>query len=238
MNSENKTIVFCDGASSGNPGPGGWGAIVSYPNKKEFLVTELGGGDKRTTNNRMELSAAIGALKFLSDIKNDIVVYTDSSYVINGITKWVFGWQSRNWQTQDKKDVSNRELWEELVILVRGKKISWCHIDGHSGIPGNERADEIATGFSLSKPPMLFSGKKSGYSVEIDNITRDEKKYSEKKRSGGKAHSYLSLVDGNFCIDQTWAECEKRVKGKAGAKFRKSLSVTDEEDIKKIWGVK
>ena len=114
-----EVIIFCDGASKGNPGPGGYGAVIVLPEGK---VVELGGADKHTTNNRMELSGALKALEKVKDKKEDIIIYTDSKYVINGMTGWIFGWQKNNWQTKEKKEVLNKDLWEKLVDLIEERK--------------------------------------------------------------------------------------------------------------------
>jgi ribonuclease HI len=164
-------IIFSDGSSRGNPGPGGWGAIVSIDGK----VIELGGGSKHTTNNKMELSGAINALKEV-DSKKDILLNTDSSYVINGMTKWIFGWQKNGWRNSMKEEVANRELWEELIEVSNGKKIKWNYVAGHSDIPGNERCDEIATSFADGVKVDLYDGKLSGYSIDLTKIKGGEKK--------------------------------------------------------------
>ena len=140
-------VVFTDGSSRGNPGPGGWGAIIVADGK----VIELGGREEHTTNNRMELQAAISALSFLkSNVTGQmsIIIYCDSTYVVNGITKWVHRWQEKGWRTANKKSVLNRDLWEDLVRAAHGKDIEWRHIVGHIGVAGNERCDEIATTYA------------------------------------------------------------------------------------------
>ena len=225
-------IIFSDGSSRGNPGPGGWGAIVSMDGK----VVEIGGGSKHTTNNKMELSGAINALKEV-DSKKDILLNTDSSYVINGITKWVFGWQKNGWRNSMKEEVANRELWEELIEVSNGKKIKWNYVAGHSDIPGNERCDEIATSFADGVKVDLYDGKLSGYSIDLTKI-KGEAKTTKKKSKTGPAYSYLSLVNGGLKTDKTWVECEKRVKGKKGAKFQKALSEIEEKEIMKKWGIR
>jgi len=238
MNSNDKIIIFTDGASSGNPGPGGWGVLVAYPEGARGIdIVEMGAGEKRTTNNRMELSAAIGALEFVGDTKDKIVLYTDSAYVINGITKWVFGWRARDWKTSEKEDVLNRDLWEKLYNVSVGKRIDWKKIAGHSGVAGNERVDEIATDFSTGRAPSLFKGSRKNYSVKFTDLSMCDVKTETKSRSKAKAYSYLSLVDNELHIDKTWADCESRVKGKAKARFRKSISPDDEKEIMKEWGL-
>jgi ribonuclease HI len=134
-----KVIVFTDGACSGNPGPGGWGAILmSGPHRKE-----LNGGEALTTNNRMELLAAISALEALKQ-SSDVTLTTDSNYVKDGISKWIFGWKKKGWLTADKKPVKNAELWQRLDAARAKHKVDWQWIKGHAGHTENERADELA----------------------------------------------------------------------------------------------
>lgn len=233
-----KIVIYTDGSSLGNPGSGGWGAVVALPEGK---IVELGGGEKRTTNNRMEMSAAIAALKQVADKSEEIIFYTDSSYTINGITKWVEGWVAQDWVKRDKTPVLNRDLWEELSALTKGKTIRWRHVAGHSGRSGNERADEIATGFAEGKTARLYMGARDAYPINVFDVSYDEAKKcartASRARAKVKAYSYVSLVDGAFARHTTWAECEARVKGKVGAKYRKTLSAEDEARIKKEWGV-
>ena len=231
----NKIIIFCDGSSRGNPGPGGWGAIVSDGKK----VTELGGRENHTTNNRMELLGAINALSSLKKTKNEIILNTDSSYVINGITKWVYGWQKNGWINSTKDDVSNRDLWEELIKASSGKKIKWNYVGGHIGVSCNERCDDIATSFADDKKIKLFKGKFSDYEFDLDDTKGCRVKISKKSKNKGPAYSYLSLVHGVLHIDKTWPECEKRVKGiKGDVKFKKATSPLEEKEILKEWGVR
>ena len=131
--------IFTDGACSGNPGPGGWGAILRYGRHEK----ELSGGERSTTNNRMELLAAITALESL---KRPCIVdiHTDSSYVKDGITKWIHGWQKNGWKNASKKPVKNAELWQRLLEAERPHDVTWHWIKGHAGHPENERADELA----------------------------------------------------------------------------------------------
>ncbi|CAN1211798.1 Ribonuclease H [Tumidithrix helvetica PCC 7403] len=140
------TSIHTDGACSKNPGPGGWGVVVHFG---DGSVKELGGGTKDTTNNQMEMQAAIAALEFYEKQSQTqpIVLYTDSKYVIDGITKWIKGWKKNGWQTKDNKPVKNQELWQTLDRLNSGK-IQWEWVQGHSGDPDNERCDAIARGYS------------------------------------------------------------------------------------------
>lgn len=143
MNEEqsNKVVIYTDGACSGNPGPGGWGAFMSFNGKER----DLSGFAADTTNNRMELMATIEALNVLKR-PCDIILYTDSVYVKDGINKWMSGWKARNWRTAAKKPVKNVELWKMLDEATKRHTIDWRWVKGHAGNPGNERADELATG--------------------------------------------------------------------------------------------
>jgi ribonuclease HI len=134
-----EVVIYADGACRGNPGPGGWGAwLQSGEHEKEMF-----GGEKLTTNNRMELTAVIQALGSLKR-QSAVTVYTDSEYVKNGITTWIHGWKARGWKTADKKPVKNMELWQRLDELNAAHKVQWRWVKGHSGDPGNERADRLA----------------------------------------------------------------------------------------------
>jgi ribonuclease HI len=135
-----KTVeIFSDGACSGNPGPGGYGAILKYGAETK----EISGCEPNTTNNRMEMRAVIEALKRLKRPCN-IKIVTDSNYVVKGMTVWISGWIRRNWINSQKKPVLNRDLWEELLRLSRPHKIKWEWVKGHQGHPENERCDELA----------------------------------------------------------------------------------------------
>lgn len=134
-----KVLIYSDGACSGNPGPGGWGAIlISGDHRKE-----INGGEQLTTNNRMELKAAISALEALKK-PSDVDLWTDSVYVRNGIMSWIHGWKKNGWRTADKKPVKNAELWQELDLLRNTHQVEWHWLKGHAGHPENERADELA----------------------------------------------------------------------------------------------
>jgi len=136
--------IFTDGACKGNPGPGGWGAIL----RSERHEKELSGSEKATTNNRMELTGAIRALTALSE-PCAVALHTDSKYVIDGITKWVFGWQRNGWKTAARKPVLNDDLWRELLEAVRAHQVRWVWVKGHAGHPENERADQLASEAAL-----------------------------------------------------------------------------------------
>lgn len=131
--------IFCDGACSGNPGPGGYGAILRYNGREK----EICGGEPHTTNNRMELSAVIEALRCLTRPCR-VVVTTDSQYLVKGMTEWIAGWQRKGWLNSKKEPVLNRDLWEELVALANRHTIEWCWVRGHDGHVENERCDLLA----------------------------------------------------------------------------------------------
>lgn len=168
----NKTLeIYTDGSSLGNPGPGGWGVVIisneeliinnEKPNNKNQIpktnIVELGGGQKNTTNNRMELQAAIEALKYILArqglAESEVSIYADSAYVLNGVTSWIYGWEKNGWRTANKKPVMNQEIWQELIGLVRGfkGKINWQKVKGHSGHIYNDKADEIATTYATNQ---------------------------------------------------------------------------------------
>ncbi len=132
-------VIYTDGACSGNPGPGGWGAILMYKEHRK----ELSGGEPETTNNRMELMAAIAALSALNQ-SSKVELHTDSNYVKNGITQWIETWKKNGWKTSNKKPVKNEELWRTLDELRNRHKVKWHWVKGHAGHPENERADELA----------------------------------------------------------------------------------------------
>jgi ribonuclease HI len=134
-----EVVIYTDGACSGNPGPGGWGAVLQGSGKER----ELCGGDPLTTNNRMELMAAIQALEALQR-PTTVTLYTDSKYLLDGITKWIHGWQRNGWLTSAKKPVKNDDLWRRLTAAMSRHEVTWKWVKGHAGDPGNERADELA----------------------------------------------------------------------------------------------
>ncbi len=155
-------IIFTDGSARGNPGAGGWGAIIA----REFEVLEIGGFDPYTTNNKMELTAAIEALKTL-DQGVEVTLYTDSEYLIKGITEWVSNWQKNGWKTASRKSVENQDLWKDLLSASNGKNIEWKYVVAHSGNEANERCDEIATRFADRLSQDLYSGSRGTYTINL-----------------------------------------------------------------------
>ena len=168
--------IYTDGACSGNPGPGGWGTVVYF---ECGGIQELGDRSPATTNNRMEMQAAIGGLEYYiaSGQKEGILLYTDSEYVKNGITKWISGWKKKGWKTAAGKDVLNKDLWEKLDEL-HSSKVEWRYVKGHSGDEGNERCDVIARSFSYNSPIALrqFSASSVNVKAEIKPEIKPEVK--------------------------------------------------------------
>ena len=148
--------IFTDGACKGNPGPGGWGVIIRAGARER----ELSGGEPLTTNNRMELLAAIKGLEALKRPCR-VQLYTDSTYVRDGITKWIHGWRKNGWRTADRKPVKNAELWQELVEAAAPHRVEWHWVKGHSGHPENDRADQLACDAALEVAKSIRSGRQS-----------------------------------------------------------------------------
>ena len=140
-----KVEIFTDGACKGNPGPGGWGAVL----RMGATEKELSGGEKLTTNNRMEMMAVVQALAALKR-PCAVTLSTDSRYVMDGLTKWIHGWQKNGWKTADKKPVKNADLWQELLTAAKPHRIAWQWVKGHAGHPENERADKLASDAAIA----------------------------------------------------------------------------------------
>lgn len=224
-------LVFTDGAAKGNPGPGGFGAVI----KEGAHITEVGGRSAHTTNNEMELRAVVEAIRALKGTKHPINLYTDSKYVAQGAEQWIFGWIRNDWKTKAGTEVRNKALWQTLATLLKSVRITWHVVPGHVGIPGNERADAIASAYASGKRPALYQGSASAYGSDITNVAYDADKKDARsqarQRQSQKAYSYVSLRDGTVMVHATWAECEARVKGRSGVRFKKSVSADDERRI-------
>ena len=241
------TLVFTDGACSGNPGPGGWGVIIVTPGGQ---VTELGGHEPGTTNNRMEMTAVGKALRHLEQTPGPLHIYTDSTYVIQGITRWVFGWSRRGWKTAEGGEVANTLYWKRLMALLAGRKqafppeaatVEWRYVRGHMGVPGNERVDEIAVAYSKGRSVQLYSGPLRGYEIAVHELPEDTSLPEEKpkqREASAKAYSYLSEVGRTVKRHSTWAACERRVTGVPGARFKKTRSAEEEAKVLEEWGHK
>jgi ribonuclease HI len=231
-----KITIFTDGAAKGNPGRGGFGAVISY----DDVVLEIGAFKSHTTNNEMELKAVVEALKEIADKKGIAVIYTDSKYVVEGAKGWIFGWLKNGWKTKADTDVVNKELWQELLPLLGKVEIEWHKVPGHVGIIGNERADTIASDLAENKEVVFYDGPLSEYGLNIADTSYDEvdakKRSDARKRQSQKAYSYVSMVDGVVQTHTTWKECEGRVKGKKGVRFKKSLDAGNEKEIMRDFG--
>ena len=153
LNHMHKIKIYTDGSSRGNPGPGGWAAVIIFDDREE-KIKEIGGREENTTNNKMEMTAAIESLGMTKE-NSEIEIYTDSEYLMKGITIWIHNWQKNNWKTKDKKDVLNKDLWLSLLEETSKRNVSWKKVAGHSGDKWNERCDEIATSFADGKRVTL-----------------------------------------------------------------------------------
>lgn len=236
MKTVQNVTIYSDGACSGNPGPGGWASILL---DDQDQVRELGGPESSTTNNRMELRGVLEALKSLSVPPTTITIYTDSTYLIRGITQWAWGWKKNGWKTSQGDEVQNRDLWEDfLATLARLKsaKVSWNYVRGHQGTPGNERCDEIAVGFSKGRRVSLFRGNYKDYGFDIKTLPSTEDLPTLKSYEKKAVYSYLSLVHGQLRRHTNWGDCERRVKGQSGAKFKKAMDPLQEKEILASWG--
>lgn len=235
-----EAIAFSDGSSRGNPGPGGWGSIV----RRGGRVRELTGVERGTTNNRMELTAAAEAIA-ATEPRDRVTVVTDSAYVANGASKWLSGWERKGWKTATGDPVKNEDLWRRISSLAATREVTWRIVPGHAGVPGNERCDQMATASADGLRVDLYDGPADRYPIKLELPGRGEvlkrlgaEKGAPAPSSGGRAHSYLSLVDGVAARHRTWGECEARVRGVQNARFRKTRSAEEEMDILQSWGVR
>ncbi len=203
--------AYTDGACLGNPGPGGWGVRILYP---DGGVRELCGMAAATTNNRMELQAAIEALQLLHSYPH-VAIFTDSRYVIDGLTKWLPAWRRRGWITTTNTPVKNRDLWMTLERLSH-PGVRWQHVRGHSGDPNNERVDTIARAGAAGRCPALFCGQAG---IPSDPVIASLVTGLPVPATGSAR--YISIVHGNVAIDPDWATCAARVRGVSGAQYRK-----------------
>ncbi len=218
-----KVIIYTDGGCSGNPGPGGWGTIIV----REGHFEELGGHAPDTTNNRMEMLAAIEGLKQVNP-PDTVRVVSDSKYLVDGATKWIWGWRKKGWKKSDGKEVLNLDLWLEIDTLLGKLKINWEHVKGHAGHPENERCDDIAQGFAQGETPELKKG--DGSWIDRSSTVKAAKKSKARKvATGSKGEKYekplyLSIVNGDIREHSVWSECEARIKGVKNSRCKKVTS--------------
>jgi len=235
---------YADGACLGNPGPGGWGVVATLGSHE---VLEAAGHSPHTTNNQMELEAILQGMTFslthlssnsaLKKSKPTLIVLTDSKYAVQGINQWLHNWSRNGWVTQEGRPIANLTEWKRLHALLPDVRTMFTLemrlVPGHQGILGNERADKLATEYARGSQIPLFSGTKEAF----------EKKFGGKleiaeagiKKLKVPAY-YLSYVNGKISRHKTWPECEAEVKGKAGAKYKKVFSESEEADLLKQWG--
>jgi len=237
--SDRPHLIFCDGACSGNPGPGGWAALLIF---SDDTVEETGGKQTHTTNNQMELMAATEGLRRLGSAPGDAVIYTDSTYVIKGITQWIWGWKKKGWLSASGNPVLNQTYWEALDQACYARKslgkIHWKYVAGHSGFAGNERVDVIAVEFSKQGTPSLFRGTLADYSVPVFPLPPDVALAESRTGSGEKKAPvfYVSLLGDVPMRHATWKSCEGRTKGRSGAKFKKVTSESEAHAVLTAWG--
>lgn len=236
---EKSLVAFTDGSSLGNPGPGGWGAVLVSSRMEE--IVELGGMKSKTTNNEMELSALVAVLTYAVNNTETLHIFTDSQYAINGITKWIYGWIQNGWKTKNGDPVKNMFYFKTMYELIQKRgadSVHFHHVSAHVGIPGNERVDDIARWFAEGQNVSLYRGNMNDYDIKDILSFKYNPEEKEKRSSKGKAaYSYLSLINGELQRHSSWSECEERVSGKK-AKFKKALSAEHEQEILTEWGLK
>jgi ribonuclease HI len=215
----NSVDIITDGACSGNPGRGGWAAIIIDGTRH----TEYSGADAHTTNNRMELQAAITGLQH-APTQRPLRVITDSQYLINGITKWVKGWQKNGWKTREGQAVENRDLWE-LLITVNGAHVSWQHVKGHAGHPLNERANTLA---------QQQAGSGTGTPLPAPSIPTPAPTHTNQNAFP----CYLSLIGSSLQRHASWESCQRTVHGVSGAKFKKVANQQQLDAQLQLWKVR
>lgn len=235
------TRIITDGACTGNPGPGGWAALI-LPDDQARPVEELGGHEPHTTNNRMELRAAIEGLRRVPDAA--VLVITDSQYLLNGITRWLAGWRRRGWQTATGKPVENRDLWEELAHQA-GARAAWEHVRGHTGDPENERANMLAQAFARGERAGAQALRRPWPAAAASGADRADPTAPTGTPGLARAiaavrparTTYLSLVGGQLARHTTWPACQARVHGVSGARFKKCRSAEEELATVGAWGL-
>jgi len=230
--------IITDGACSGNPGPGGWAAIII----RDGEVEELGGYEPQTTNNRMEMRAAIEGLRRVpADAPVHIV--SDSFYLIKGMTQWLRAWKARGWVTAAGTPVLNQDLWEELDRLA-GTRVTWELVKGHAGHPENERADAIAQAYSQRRTPPPRGARPAATPDPVEARPRRASRPAPAEpvsaaslppHPGGV--TYLSLAGGQLRRHATWEECRQVVHGASGARFKKCKSADEEAATLRSWRV-
>ena len=232
-------LLFTDGACSGNPGKGAWAFVAIHleTNLGDSEVIEGADFSDQTTNNKMELTAVLKAIEWLAERKFDeAVIWTDSKYVQEGLSSWIYGWQRNNWVTKEGNPVSNQELWKHALTLEKSLGVTWKKIrlerlPGHHGILGNERCDQLARECIANEFASTYQGPLKNHPFGMDML-----KTSPDKVQNLGEFWYISLVAGEAKRHKTWPECEAYVRGKKSAKFKKVYSIQEESLILKGWG--
>ncbi|AGY58306.1 ribonuclease HI [Gloeobacter kilaueensis] len=207
--------IVTDGACLGNPGPGGWAALILQDDQ----IEEYSGFEAQTTNNRMEMQAVIEGLRRVGATV-PVTVISDSQYVIKGMSEWLPGWKRRQWRTAAGKPVENRDLWEALEKVAAGR-VQWQHVYGHRGHAENERANDLAQAAAARRPvpPAVEPAAFATSAPRSDGIT------------------YLSLIDGQIERFSSWPACQARVQGVAKARYKKCRSPEEERTVLAEWGM-
>jgi ribonuclease HI len=241
MKQKDRFLIFADGACRRNPGPGGWAFLIA----SQDSVWEACGFEADTTNNKMELRALIEALRFVQkqNLTGRLEIHLDSQYVLSGCIAWIYAWKRRGWVTTDSEPVKNRELWQQVADLLDALKSSadfnWYYVPGHAGVPGNERVDSLAASEADGIEGPAYQGPRSAWAhgdLEggLSRETYDPNRVSRPQQK--TPVYYLSLIQGSVFRDATWPECEARVRGRAGARYKKVKSREEELQVLKSWG--
>lgn len=247
INDPNVAWVYTDGACSGNPGIGGWAFYLAVQLEGGLKVFHAADFEEETTNNKMEMKAVLKALNFLESKGHvsNVVVFTDSSYVANGLQSWIWGWIKNSWKKKDGSEVANEKLWKALHQQKgRFENVILEVVPGHSAVAGNEHVDMMAVEAYTKKRfvkavevPMGDEHMAEAF-MSVPKLRKHMESSSSKKSSSKKkALYYLSYLNGELQKHQTWAECEARVKGASGARFKKVCSPDEEAEILSSWGI-
>lgn len=245
MSSKKDLLLLADGSCRGNPGPGGWSYVLASSHE----VFEGYGSELDTTNNRMELSGLLFGIRKLNKLtwRGSLQVHLDSQYVLSGASAWIFGWQKRGWKTGQGEEVKNSDLWQEIAAELLGLKgsikISWYYVRGHTGVSGNERADQLASMACEEQSADESHEQDAGGTVlhlwsGLDEETFDPNRNSQSKRlEKSEKKYYLSCVEGKIYRDDNWQACEARVKGRPHVKYKKVGSEAEEKEVLRSWGI-
>ena len=223
--------IYTDGACLGNPGPGGWAALIEADGHRE----EISGAAEDTTNNRMELTAVIEALRRVPP-PTPVRVITDSQYVMLGITRWLPAWQRRHWRTVGGHPVQNRDLWEQLVTLAAGR-VSWEWVRGHQGHPENTRVDLLARARAREALAARRAAQGNPPAGTTDRASGSEADAAATASARPRWPSYLSLVGSELRRHPDWPSCQRHVHGRRGARFKRCRDAAEERATVTAWGL-